>query len=728
MAVILAASMVMSSGVTAFAGVFIGITDFEPDKAEVEIGSDPITDGSANDSNKEDGKVETEKAGDVKGSVEAYSTDIDNGEGKSAEASVTVNGDVEIDGGNDETGVKADASSYSATGTGATSNTTVEGSVEVRSDRATGAQVTASSSGSKSNSTANVTVKEEVSVSANEAAVGVGARAESSGTNSNAAATVKVGSVSAESGGGSTGIRVNAENQSSSSENPTSSSNVNVKVDNSVESTSYGWNAVGIDAEVSKGAKATVTVGGDVVSKVKEKTTNNNGSSNMDQSSSGTAYGIQALSEIAGDLAVNVGGDLKASSNNGEAYTILTEGVTGNLDIDVGGSVTQDGSGGYAIALPDSCVGNITITVGENVTATTTAVNIVDGEASGGKVELTVEGEISGGEHNIVLNNTASLDDVNITVWKVDTSDNKPVVEAFTGYGENTYGTNDVTKKAEQSINYIISVQSDVSIASGTRKVNGYDTAHQDETVTFAVTVPSGYEIENFYNVSPGNIISLNKGSADGTYLLTVPRGGGVDIGVSLKKLQDNTSSSNIQVTPSADNVSRTESGASDGEYWSPGYNNSNVNAGGVYVGYDTTQLQGLQVHSMSIGGDVAQNITDVLTPVDTLTAFNNFEGTSLASIDMNNVMGSGIVNFNDLFIYSISDTVEVPVTADVYANQSYTVMFSDGTSMVVTCAMNGVLNIPFSKNAKGLTYIIYKAEVNPAMFMGMPEATGWTY
>ena len=41
---------------------------------------------------------------------------------------------------------------------------------------------------------------------------------------------------------------------------------------------------------------------------------------------------------------------------------------------------------------------------------------------------------------------------------------------------------------------------------------------------------------------------------------------------------------------------------------------------------------------------------------------------------------------------------------------------------------MNGVLNIPFSKNAKGLTYIIYKTEVNPAMFMGMPEATGWTY
>lgn len=126
--------------------------------------------------------------------------------------------------------------------------------------------------------------------------------------------------------------------------------------------------------------------------------------------------------------------------------------------------------------------------------------------------------------------------------------------------------------------------------------------------------------------------------------------------------------------------------------------------------------------------GDVAQNITDVLTPVDTLTAFNNFEGTSLASIDMNNVMGSGIVNFNDLFIYSISDTVEVPVSADVYANQSYTVMFSDGSSMVVTCAMNGVLNIPFSKNAKGLTYIICKAEVNPTMFMGMPEATGWTY
>ncbi len=94
----------------------------------------------------------------------------------------------------------------------------------------------------------------------------------------------------------------------------------------------------------------------------------------------------------------------------------------------------------------------------------------------------------------------------------------------------------------------------------------------------------------------------------------------------------------------------------------------------------------------------------------------------------MNNVMGAGVINFNNLFVNSISDTVDVPVPANVYAGQSYNVMFSDGSSMVVTCLMNGVLTIPYSKTAEGLTYIILGLQMDPSMFIGVPDANGWTY
>ncbi|MBO5598810.1 MAG: hypothetical protein J5943_09470 [Oribacterium sp.] len=690
MAVILAASMMMSSGITAFAEEEIiksGFVIEELGKEDSGIGtstdlgvsyeSDSVTVEVDGKGQKSGSNVNVEKSETVEGGVYASSEDNDDSDGKDVAAKVTVDGDVK----DDDKGISAESFSKSSTDTKASTDVTVTGSVEVKND--------------------------------NSGAAGIYADADSSGSDSNATTTVKVGEDVDVTGKDSSGIIIKASG-SSSSKNSLSTSKVNIEVGDDVNVTSSGSSAVGMSVSVSEGAEANATIGGDL---------NSTGKSDNDNHYRADAYGIEAT--VSGDLNVTVGGDINATSENGWAQTILVDVVSGDLDINVGGSVTQDGKNGFAIALPDSTDGNITITVGKDVKATTTAVNISDGEsATKGEVELTVGGEISGGEHNIVLSEKASLDDINITVWKVDTSNNKDVVET-SKYNESTdkkeYTRNEA---AEKTINYIIKADSNVAqiaLSGEGKQVGSNYVANQDNKVYFSVDIPSGYTAE-FYDVNGNTAYEIIPNGSGGAYI-SVPRGGGVYVGVRLTQTSTSTTTEN-----NVNTVSRTESGASDGEYWSPGYNNSNVNAGGVYVGYDTTQLQGLQVHSMSIGGDVAQNITDVLTPVDTLTAFNNFEGTSLASIDMNNVMGSGIVNFNDLFIYSISDTVEVPVSADVYANQSYTVMFSDGSSMVVTCAMNGVLNIPFSKNAKGLTYIIYKAEVNPAMFMGMPEATGWTY
>ena len=498
---------------------------------------------------------------------------------------------------------------------------------------------------------------------------------------------------------------------------------------------------VTVDGDVGKGIKAqsygngttTVTVDGNVGEGIYATSMSDGKSSTTVIVDGNVGDRIETLSQgFAGGTAattINVGGNVDKgiyteSSNNG-VTTVTVDGSTGDItaqsywgastEFTIKDSVNVSGTESTGIQIfamdspsfeesnPNSTV-KITVVKDVKSTGTTgTAVRI--GSETNGNVELTVGGEISGGEHNIVVGEEVSLDKVNITVWKVDTSDGKNVVDKA---DDSQY------VEAEKTINYIIKADSkDAQIAMrGTTRDGDYNVAKQDDRVYFKVDIPSGYSAE-FYDVNGNSAYQIIPDGDGGAYI-SVPRGGGVYVGVRLTRT-------------STDSDSYSGSGSdSDSDYWSSG-NNDKGNVGGLYAGFEA--LQGLQVHSTILGGsDVAQNIADVLTPVDTLSAMNNFEGTSIASIDMNNVMGAGVVNFNNMFVNSISDTVDVPVPANVVANQSYTVMFSDGTSIVVPCLMNGVLSIPFKKGADGLTYIICKTEVNPSMFMGMPSVGGWTY
>ena len=460
-------------------------------------------------------------------------------------------------------------------------------------------------------------------------------------------------------------------------------------------------NSVDVDNGENNNAEASVTVDGDVSGSVHAHSI----SYSQSNTSASTEVTIKGSVDVDGYTAVSAEAVSKGSDSDASTTVIVEKDVISSGDYSTGVSI--------AASEKNSSESNssVKVSVGGDVTAADTAVNIFSeqsfGDETSGSIELTVEGTISGGKHNIVIDDNVSLEDVSITVWKVDTSDDKNVVDKADG---SQYAA------AEKTINYIIKADSkDTQIAlsgqGGYDKNNNY-VANQGDKVYFKVDIPSGYSAE-FYDINNNSAYQINSDGSSGAYI-AVPRGGGVYVGVRLTRT-------------STDSDSYSGSGSdSDSDYWSSG-NNDKGNVGGLYAGFEA--LQGLQVHSTILGGsDVAQNIADVLTPVDTLSAMNNFEGTSIASIDMNNVMGAGVVNFNNMFVNSISDTVDVPVPANVVANQSYTVMFSDGTSIVVPCLMNGVLSIPFKKGADGLTYIICKTEVNPSMFMGMPPVGGWTY
>ena len=487
-----------------------------------------------------------------------------------------------------------------------------------------------------------------------------------------------------------------------------------------IEVSSTGENSFGaVVSSSGEKASSTISVDKDITVNANEKnseangifvtTINKNGKVDIDVNkdinirADKTANGIYLGYLESATVTINVGNDITATSDNGEAYGIV-ESETGS--------------------------GNESITVGGNIKSSDTAIQLVASNA--GSKNITVDGTIIGEKHNIVIKGKSNNENLNITVWKVDTSDNKNVVETATTdweTGKTQYTRNE---SAEKSINYIImadSSKAQITLSGEGKQVGDNYVANQEKKVYFKVDIPSGFTAE-FYDVNGNTAYEIIPDGNGGAYI-SVPRGGGVYVGVKLTQNQNlspnpTTTQTSTSVTSSGDNVSSSNgSESSDSVDWTVG-NDIIGNPGGLFAGSET--LQDLQVHSMSFtGSDVTLNVTDVLTLVDKITAINNFAVTGAGTMGTDNVMGSGIVSFNNMFLNSVSDTVDVPVAANVTAGQSYTVMFSDGTSMLIPCAMNGILTIPFNKATEGLTYIIYGLQLNPSMFIGMPLSNDWT-
>ena len=630
MATVIAVSVAVSTcGVTAFA------EDLTDEKSAVIV----------DDGEKKYNSVEVESHESDVTAVSVYSS------GENKNSSVTVKEDVSAD--SDKTSNDDESVYDNATGVAATSNDSSTTSVEIHGN------VSADASASNTKDWANAN------------ATGVFA---SSGESSST--TVKVdGNVWASS------TAYSPINSKSSSHGIISSSS---KSENNIIA-----GAVTAEGNQAKGVEFTNRDSASTIIKVDSITANSLG----DVSSMSSAYGIYGTVD-SGVVEIDVSGDVTAKrlTNPGNtedsgpsqvtpdtyASGIYVYGYDGTLTVDVRGNVIQDGEQGFGISVADNSGDPydtstktddpvINVTVAKDVKAENTAISIAK-KYKDSDMNITVGGTVSGDKHAILIREGIETEDLNITVWKVETSADEPIVESIkqvkTGDGDHDYKTvveaDETAKAVEKNINYIIRVQSDVAVSSGTRKVNGYDTAHQDETVTLAVTVPSGYEIENFYNVSPGNVISLSKGSADGTYLLVVPRGGGVDVGVNLKRVNSGN--------PSSFYYSERDSDSSDSASSSPGNQNPN------YYSWSTqdtsaiaTAVAGLQISAHNFAGsETTVNLADVLKPLDTLAAINNFVSSGAGNLGTDNVMGAGVVSFNNLFTTAITDTVDVPVVATV--------------------------------------------------------------
>lgn len=261
---------------------------------------------------------------------------------------------------------------------------------------------------------------------------------------------------------------------------------------------------------------------------------------------------------------VTVNGDITANSND-RATGIDFFGLHGTTNVKVDGNISADANksadGIYLRSEDKDATANIIVNGDVNGSSYGTYFDGFDGTAN-----VVINGTLSGGKSAIIINKTTETypdgDDEdktvtekygyngnsNITVWKM-TSEQKDLVLAEERINDYTQNFKDecnedteTANKVLKNINYIIrtdKVSNGTIHLSNTRLISGFDTARETEDITIKVEASDGYKVDSVKNGD-----AVLKKNADGTYTLTVPRGGGVQLSAVLSAIQKSQSSS----------------------------------------------------------------------------------------------------------------------------------------------------------------------------------------
>ena len=165
----------------------------------------------------------------------------------------------------------------------------------------------------------------------------------------------------------------------------------------------------------------------------------------------------------------------------------------------------------------------------------------------------------------------------------------------YTNYSNNNVlDTEAVAQAIAEQILYYIEVQDtengSIKIDSGTSKVEGYDVAHANDTVTVTVTAGQGYEIQT---VNGGKATAVK--NTDGSWSITVPKTGGVSISAimaAIKKVEDDTNNGSDSDGSGSDGSSSGNGSDSDGSsvYYTPSSVYYIGNGGGTWQYVDSYQ------------------------------------------------------------------------------------------------------------------------------------------
>lgn len=395
------------------------------------------------------------------------------------------------------------------------------------------------------NGTANITVGNPLT---NQGNVTVTGTAEAKGINiaGNGSTYITVGGDVRSNGGSATGVFLNsraddaetnvdiggAVNAAGSTEamgleiNPTAHNTNEIYVGKGISASAA--KATGVNVSAQNTSNTTINIGKD--SSGNAITVRSSGDNNDQAFSSG----IYAQLETGGSSTINVEGNIVVSSEAAGTRGIYADGGDRtNLNIQVKGDVTSNGTGIY--------------------TKDMTRAQSTD---------IIIDGTVKSTANNIpaVILDQSSIDNgqVSITAWKIESNEGTELFGKNDGAG---IQINDNSQNAVAShISYIIRVTQpeinntpanvlSLAKADGTawdnKKAwnNGagvaptmLNVAGENQKVYVKLDVPAGYQLAGVYADS-ARTVALTQ-DENGSYYLTVPRGGGIDVSVALTLIQ----------------------------------------------------------------------------------------------------------------------------------------------------------------------------------------------
>ena len=273
-------------------------------------------------------------------------------------------------------------------------------------------------------------------------------------------------------------------------------------------------------------------------------------------------FGPGAASDNTQKTDVTIKGNIDTKSEK-RATGIILDASQGITNVTMDGDITSKANFGVGINLIDGYEGSTSkITINGDVKASDYGIQIAEFD---GKTDIVVNGTVSG-DHAIRVSKAIENADEdadgnvskviygdkresNITVWKMESNEKdlvSAIVEDRTEEDENgdfkVINDSKTTEEVLKNINYIIrtdKVDNGTIKLSNTRLISGFDTARETEEITIKVQASDGYKVDSVKN---GDAVLTR--NADGTYTLTVPRGGGVQLSAVLSAIQKSESSS----------------------------------------------------------------------------------------------------------------------------------------------------------------------------------------
>ena len=268
---------------------------------------------------------------------------------------------------------------------------------------------------------------------------------------------------------------------------------------------------------------------------------------------------VMNTSRFGKPASTEVNGNVTATSQDGRAVGVLLSHLLSpatNSTVTVSGDVEakgSDGSTGVALQLSE---GIGTLTIGGTIKGNTAITLIGSGVHS--------EYDSATGVMKWVPNDV-NLDGKTVNVWKIDADtpvkagEYIPEDKAEELVEKLTKGINYIIKYAEGQQGYFSGLSADSALGSVTIQGVEYQTATEGVKITFSVPPRDGFNLARVIGLDSGTELVRN---ADGTYTLTVTRGGGILLKAEWEKIAEEKSEEVKQAAVAAEHVPLASTGS----------------------------------------------------------------------------------------------------------------------------------------------------------------------